>query len=74
MKTFCRYLLIDIQTGFALCAGDKYKDFDNSTMRYINNGTFRFGLSPLYNGKNGNFGSSVTVGVKPYSIPNISQK
>ena len=44
MKTFCRYLLIDIQTGFALCAGEKYKDFNNSTMRYINNGTFRFGL------------------------------
>jgi len=44
MKTFCRYVVIDIETGYALVCGEKYKDFENKQTRYINNGSFRTGF------------------------------
>lgn len=44
MKEFCSYVVVDIKTGYALACGEKYKDFENQQIRYINNGTFRTGF------------------------------
>lgn len=35
MKKFCLYTVIDIKTGYELACGFKYKDFDNSKIRYV---------------------------------------
>lgn len=44
MKIFCRYVVIDIKTGYALACGERYKDFEKTKIRYINNGSFRTGF------------------------------
>ncbi len=44
MKIFCRYVVIDIATGYALACGEKYKDFQNKKIRYIDNGSFYTGF------------------------------
>lgn len=35
MKVYCRYAVIDKATGYELACGEKYKDFQNSEIRYI---------------------------------------
>lgn len=41
MKKFCRYAVIDIQTGNLLVCGQKWKDFDSGNIRYIKSGVFK---------------------------------
>lgn len=41
MKKFCRYAVIDIQTGYLLAGGQKMKDFENGKFRYVYCGNFR---------------------------------
>ena len=40
MRKFCRYAVIDIQTGNLLVCGEKWKDFDSGNIRYVYAGTF----------------------------------
>ena len=40
MRKFCRYAVIDLATGNLLVSGEKWKDFDNSNIRYVYVGTF----------------------------------
>lgn len=35
MKVYCRYTVIDIASGYELACGEKYKDFENSKIRYV---------------------------------------
>lgn len=35
MKVYCRYTVIDIVTGYELACGEKYKDFENDKIRYV---------------------------------------
>lgn len=35
MKVYCRYTVVDIATGYELACGEKYKDFENSKIRYV---------------------------------------
>lgn len=44
MKQYCRYVLIDLRTGYLLAGGEKYKDFENGKIRYIQASEFRLPL------------------------------
>lgn len=41
MKKFCRYAVIEVETACLLVRGQKWKDFESSSIRYIKSGTFR---------------------------------
>lgn len=43
-KVYCRYTVIDLQTGYALIYGEKWKDYYNLHMFNEYDGTFRHGL------------------------------
>lgn len=41
MKKFCRYAVVEVDTACLLVCGQKWKDFENSTVRFVKSCTFR---------------------------------
>ena len=41
MKKFCRYAVVEVETACLLVCGQKWKDFENSPVRFVKTGTFR---------------------------------
>ncbi len=35
MREYCRYVVVDLQTGYALVSGEKYKDFSGMSVNSI---------------------------------------